>query len=193
MNDTTLTRERILEAAEDVIRRFGLNKATVVDVAHALGVSHSSVYKHFSSKAELRDAVTKIWLARTNAPLEEIVVSDAPAAYRLRQWLLKLIAMKRSLACGDPELFATYCAIASESRDVIKMYVESLADQVTRIIKDGMDRGEFVAGDPAAKTRAVFSATTRFTNPAHASEWSDPNIDAAFDEVWDLILRGLRA
>jgi AcrR family transcriptional regulator len=44
MNDSPLTYEQILEAAEDVLRRFGPGKATVVDVARALGVSHGSVY-----------------------------------------------------------------------------------------------------------------------------------------------------
>ena len=43
MTDETLTRERILEAAEEVLRRFGLAKTTVVDVARALGVSHGSI------------------------------------------------------------------------------------------------------------------------------------------------------
>ena len=33
--DIPLTRDRILAAAEDVIRRFGPAKATVVDVARA--------------------------------------------------------------------------------------------------------------------------------------------------------------
>jgi hypothetical protein len=44
MNEAVvLTPERILEATEDVLRRFGLTKATVVDVARALDVSHGSV------------------------------------------------------------------------------------------------------------------------------------------------------
>ena len=34
-------------AAEEVLRRYGPPKATVVDVARALGVSHGSVYRHF--------------------------------------------------------------------------------------------------------------------------------------------------
>ena len=55
MNETVvLTPERILEATEDVLRRFGLAKATVVDVARALDVSHGSVYRHFPSKASAR-------------------------------------------------------------------------------------------------------------------------------------------
>ncbi len=76
MNENVvLTPERILEVTEDVLRRFGLAKATVVDVARALDVSHGSVYRHFPSKASLREAVAKRWLDRTNAPLAKIAES----------------------------------------------------------------------------------------------------------------------
>src|SRR6185503_7682618 len=52
MNEVVvLTPERILEVTEDVLRRYGLAKATVVDVARALDVSHGSVYRHFPRKA----------------------------------------------------------------------------------------------------------------------------------------------
>ena len=73
MNEVVvLTPERILEVTEDVLRRFGIAKATVVDVARALDVSHGSVYRHFPSKASLREAVAKRWLARVSAPLDGI-------------------------------------------------------------------------------------------------------------------------
>ena len=69
MNEAViLTPERILEVTEDVLRRYGLAKATVVDVARALDVSHGSVYRHFPSKASLREAVAKRWLDRIDAP-----------------------------------------------------------------------------------------------------------------------------
>ncbi|HEY1384219.1 MAG TPA: TetR/AcrR family transcriptional regulator, partial [Dongiaceae bacterium] len=70
VGDGVLTREKILEAAEDVLRRFGPSKTTVVDVARALGVSHGSVYRHFPSKAALREAVLERWLHRISDPLE---------------------------------------------------------------------------------------------------------------------------
>ena len=69
MGDAGLTCERILEAAVDVLRRFGPDKATVVDVARALGVTHGSVYRYFPSKAALRDAVVKQWLEAMMPPL----------------------------------------------------------------------------------------------------------------------------
>src|SRR6266508_2226409 len=79
MAETALTPEQILVAAEGVFRRFGPGKSSVVAVARALGVSHGSVYRHFASKAALRDAVAERWLARVSAPLAEIAAADGPA------------------------------------------------------------------------------------------------------------------
>ena len=88
MNEVVvLTPERILEVTEDVLRRFGLAKATVVDVARALDVSHGSVYRHFPSKASLRQAVAKRWLDRANAPLQKIAEAPGPAPAKLEKWL----------------------------------------------------------------------------------------------------------
>ncbi len=96
MNEAVvLTPERILEVTEDVFRRFGLAKATVVDVARALDVSHGSVYRHFPSKASLRDAVAKRWLDRVSAPLEKIAEGPGPAPAKLERWLRALPIKER--------------------------------------------------------------------------------------------------
>jgi len=193
VSDAPLTPERILEAAEDVLRRYGPAKATVVDIARALGVSHGSVYRHFPSKAALRDAVTEHWLARLSAPLADVAADDVPAPERLRRWLDLLVTTKRHKALDDPELFATYTELAAGARNVVKAHVDTLTGQVGRIIADGVARGELMVADPVAAGRAVFDATARFHNPAHAPSWSDPGLDAAFEDVWTLVLSGLGA
>ena len=191
MTEDILTPERILETAEDVLRRFGPTKATVIDVARALNVSHGSVYRHFPSKAALRDAVTQQWLARLSEPLAQALEEKGSAVQRLRHWFDLLITSKRKSARDDPELFATYMALVAEAREVVQAHVADLVGQITRIIADGVARGEFTVTDPATAGRAVFHATTRFHNPAHAQEWSSPDIDASFEGVWSLLLYGL--
>jgi AcrR family transcriptional regulator len=193
VNDEALTPTRILAAAEDVLRRFGPGKATVVDVARALGVSHGSVYRHFPSKVALRDAVTERWLARISAPLAAAAAEPSPAPERLGRWLDLLVASKRGRALEDPELFATYLQLAADAREVVRAHIDDLVSQLARIIADGVIRGELAAADPATAGRAVFDATARFHNPAHAPEWTDPGIDAAFQAVRSLVLRGLGA
>jgi AcrR family transcriptional regulator len=193
MSKPPLTAERILEAAEDILRRFGPAKATVVDVARALGVSHGSVYRHFPTKMALRDAVTERWLERVSAPLEAVVAEDMPAPERIRRWLRRLSDTKQMMAREDPELFATYYQLAESAREVGTAHEVALAGQLGRIIADGVARGEFVVADPGRAGWAVFRATARFHHPAHAAAWSDPDLAAALEDVCALLLRGLAA
>ncbi|MDQ0748328.1 AcrR family transcriptional regulator [Streptomyces africanus] len=189
-----LTAERILEATEEVLRRHGPAKATVVDVARALGVSHGSVYRHFRTKAALREAVTKRWLDRTSGELAGIVAADRDPEARLRDWLATLFAAKRRKAGDDPELFATYMVLTGENGTVVREHIADLTGQLTRIVEAGVESGAFAAGtDPAMTARALFHATGRFHDPCYAREWEEPGIEADFTAVMDLLVRALRA
>ena len=192
MNENVvLTPERILEVTEDVLRRYGLAKATVVDVARALDVSHGSVYRHFPSKASLREAVAKRWLDRVNAPLQEIADASGPASARLELWLSTMFAIKRKKVCDDPEMFTTYLTLAQEACKVVRTHKEGLVDQIARIISDGVGQGVFEVADVKASARAVFDTTVRFHHPAHADEWKDPALPSRIDAVLALLLKGL--
>jgi AcrR family transcriptional regulator len=191
VTDAPLTAEWILEVSEDVLRRYGPAKATVVDVARELGVSHGSVYRHFPSKAALRDAVAEKWLAEISAPLADAAAAEGPAPERLRRWLDLLVESKQSRAREDPELFATYTGLAADAREVIGAHVQTLTGQLARIIAGGVAQGEFEVASPEAAARAVFDATARFHNPANAAAWTDPGIEEAYEAVRSLVLAGL--
>ena len=194
MNETVvLTPERILEVTEDVLRRFGLAKATVVDVARALDVSHGSVYRHFPSKASLREAVAKRWLERVSEPLAKIAQGSGPAPARLDQWLRTLFAAKHKLVSEDPEMFATYLTLAREACKTVKAHKESLTGQVELILSDGVKQGAFEVADVKATAKAIFDASSRFHYPAHSDEWSDPELPARIDVLLALLLKGLEA
>ncbi|CCK30192.1 TetR family transcriptional regulator [Streptomyces davaonensis JCM 4913] len=189
-----LTAERILEATEEVLRRYGPAKATVVDVARALGVSHGSVYRHFRTKAALREAVTKRWLDRTSEALAGIAAEAARGPEdRLRAWLLALFEAKRHKAGDDPELFATYTTLASESSGAVDEHLADLIGQLADIVRAGVESGDFTSADPVTTARAVFQATARFHDPGYHREWELPGAQDEFDAVVDLLARGLRA
>jgi AcrR family transcriptional regulator len=188
-----LTTEAILDTAEEVLRRFGPAKASVVDVARALDVSHGSVYRHFPSKAALRDAVTERWLARISEPLESVVTRRGKASKRLHDWLVMLATTKQGMATGDPELFETFHELTLASREVVGTHVDHLADQLSRIVADGMASGELTPGDATVVGRAVLHATAKFHHPAHAGEWGEPGLDDQLEAVYTLVLNGLAA
>ncbi|MFG2875802.1 TetR family transcriptional regulator [Streptomyces sp. NPDC048337] len=188
-----LTPERILETTEEVLRRFGPGKATVVDVARALGVSHGSVYRHFPSKAALREAVTDRWLAKSVVMLEEITSGPAEnAPSKLEAWLEALFEAKRHKAGDDPELFATYTVLLAENSGIVDHHLTELIDQLARIIAEGVEAGTLAADDVPAAARAVFDASGRFHDPQYAADWLSPTIFTEFEAVTSLIIRGLR-
>jgi AcrR family transcriptional regulator len=191
--DAPLTLDRILATAEDVVRRFGPAKATVVDVARALGVSHAAVYRHVATKAELRDLVIGRWVEATMAPLRAIAALPGPAPERLRGLFDALIAVKRRRAADDPELFAAYRTLAADAQSVAAAHVDELIGLAAAVIRRGVEEGTFRTGDPVAAGRALLHATSRFHHPAHAAEWVHPATDAAYNEVWQLLMDGLTA
>ena len=191
--ETPLTRDRILATAEDVIRRFGPAKATVVDVARALGVSHAAVYRHVATKAELRDLVVGRWVETTMPRLRAIAAQAGPAPQRLRKLIDSLIAIKRRRGADDPELFAAYRTLAQGAESVVTAHVEELVALAAKVIRAGVQEGTFRKVDPQAAGRAVLLATSKFHHPAHAAEWVDPSIDAAYHDVWQILMGGLCA
>jgi AcrR family transcriptional regulator len=187
-----LTRDRILDTAENVIRRFGPAKANVVDVARALGVSHAAVYRHVATKAELRDLVVERWVETIMQPLRAIVAQPGAAPQRLRQLFDTLGATKCRRAAEDPELFAAYRTLAAGSQSIVAAHVDELVALAATVIRSGIEEGTFRSSlDPMAMGRAVMLATSRFHHPAHASEWTDAGIAASYDDVWRLLMDGL--
>jgi AcrR family transcriptional regulator len=188
-----LDAETIMLATEDVLRRFGPSKATVVDVARSLGVSHAAVYRHFPSKAALREAVTRRWLGHGCDDLAALAAdASRPVPERLRVWLIALYQVKRHRATSDPELFETYRVIAMENSAVAVEHVRALLGQLEAIIADGFASGDFAGTDPAATARTVFEATTSFHHPAHVTEWHLPDRDELLADVCALVVNGLR-
>lgn len=181
-----------MDAAEQTLRRYGPDKTSVVDVAKALQVSHGSLYRHFPSKAALREAVTERWLQRIADPLQKIADgTEGSAANRLRLWTDTLIRAKRAYVLEDPEMFAMYTTVTLEAVKVIDTHVKLLIGQIAQIIDHGMFVGEFKPGQSESVAKAFFMATSLFHHPAHASQWTSKEIEAEFDSVWTLLLSGI--
>jgi AcrR family transcriptional regulator len=191
---TAIDADVILTTTENVLRRHGPAKATVLDVARALGVSHSTIYRHFPSKGALREAVTRRWLDRAHDGLAAIATDTRlPASERLSSWLSALLTSTRATTSDDPELFATYQVLIAENWNAVDDHVADLIEQLRVIIADGVRSDEFAPTDTAVTARAVFHATMCFHHPAHSSEWQTPATDSALADVCALLIRGLRA
>jgi len=194
IDTTDAQRQRIMDAAEVVIRRHGPAKTNVVDVARELGQTHASVYRYFASKAELFDALVERWLARVSEPLEPIVRGEGPAADRLREWLMALFRAKVRKVTADPELFSTYQAIAAESPKAVARHLDMLDEHVATIIADGVAAREFPPDtDPRRAARAILSGSLRFHHPMLLARAPGPPGEQEAEDVFRLLVAGLES
>jgi AcrR family transcriptional regulator len=69
------TRDTILDAAADVLRRLGMANATTREIARAAGYSEATLYKHFADKSEIFLAVLKERLPALSHTLDELTAS----------------------------------------------------------------------------------------------------------------------
>ncbi|MBX3505807.1 MAG: TetR family transcriptional regulator [Parvibaculum sp.] len=188
-------RDRILDTARDLIRRFGGAKTNVVDIAQAMGLSHSAIYRHFRSKAEIFDALAAATMAEEAALAETFVEAEGPAAERLAALVLTLHRSKRAKFGDDPEMHALYRRIVEERPDLIMDYARRMTGLIRRILADGVARGEFGPTDLDAAAGAVRDAFTVFVHPAHVEAAAKAGIDqeAGLRTLMAIVTGGLAA
>jgi AcrR family transcriptional regulator len=181
----------ILQAAEGVLRRYGPGKTTVLDVAKALGVSHGSIYRHFPSKAALREAVVKKWLEGTVLALEAKCRVDLPPLRALYDWFQALRTIKKAQTREEPELFASYRVLITEAPAVLDAYKAKLHAQIEGLLARGVASGELAVTDLGATAHALWTGCLIFHHPAHAATWGAPGRDGEFDQLWQILMNGI--
>src|SRR5437868_10908245 len=79
------TRARIVETAEALFRRLGFAKTAVADIAAELGMSPANIYRFFSSKNAIVDAICQRCLNELDSKVWAVARSHATAAARMEE------------------------------------------------------------------------------------------------------------
>jgi AcrR family transcriptional regulator len=155
VNDYT-PRERILEAARRAVAESGWKDAQIALIAHQAGVATGSVYRHFESKADLYAQVLALVSEREIAMIAAIIDSGGTAAQRLvdaiftfswRAIRAKQLAYALIAEPCDPEI------------DQARLkYRAALADQIRRLIEEGVKSGEFIEIDARLAASCITGA-----------------------------------
>lgn len=150
------TRTLILEAARDAVALSGWKDAQIALIAAKAGVATGSVYRYFDSKADLYAQVLSLVSQREVEVMREIVESEGPAAQRLVDaiYSFSMRAMRgRRLAYA---LIAEPCEPEIDAARLT--YRAALADQIARLVVEGIASGEFIEVDPNIAASCVTGA-----------------------------------
>ncbi len=172
--------DSVLDVAAAEFNRRGYDGTSMGDLAHALGISKSSIYHHVSSKEALLGLALDRALTALFAVLEETGSRHGRARDRLEH------VLRRSVEVLDAELpFVTLLlrvrGNTHTERDALERRREfdrRVTGLVTRAIEEGDLRADL---DPALVTRLLFGTVNSLV------EWYRPDLGAG-DEVADTLI-----
>lgn len=156
------TRQKIVQAASDLICHRGIAGVAIEDIQKAAHVSASQLYHYFSSKQELVHAAidlhTQLILDGQRPFLINLTSFEA-----LRTWGKLLVAMQKS---GQSPLGSTLASLASELsgadpqarlkiNDGFERWEKQLRDGLTHMVEQGILKQE---ADPEKLALAMMSA-----------------------------------
>lgn len=159
------TRKLIIESAKGLLRRFGEDKLTVVDIARSLGMSHANVYRFFKTKSEILDAIIEEWLAKVEAFVDHVAQRPGSAAERLQAVILELHRKRRRKLLADAEVYETFRRLFDLRPDAAARHREKLLKVFQRLIVEGIHTGEFRRVDASEAAAVLKDATTPFLHP----------------------------
>ncbi len=178
------TRRSIIEVAERLSRQIGFQKTTVADIARELRMSPANIYRFFTSKSEINEAVCQQILREVEASVEAIAASSAPAGQKLRGIITAIERHNAQRLISDQKLHEMVEAAVSENWSVARQHFLDLQKTLAQVIEKGMASGEFHSGDADLGSILVFSACIRFCHPrlmAECAQDPEPTIDQMVD------------
>jgi AcrR family transcriptional regulator len=165
--EETLTSEKILDVAREQVRRFGEAKTNVMDIARALGTSHTTIYRHFRSKAEVFDALVVTAMRDEEELARTFVDAKGPVSKRLEGFVLALHRNKLERFTSDPEVYQLYRRIIEERPDIIQDYSVRMTNLIAAILTAGVRKKEYKIDNIEAAAAVVRDAVTVYVYPAH--------------------------
>lgn len=194
--DTILTRERIFDAALELVDRDGVEGLTVTRLAKQLGVSGPSIYHHVDGRSEIVEGVRHLVVAETDVtPFQ-----DMPWAPALTAWARSL----RDAFGRHPNTIPLLATTTIRSELTLTMYERAVESLEAAGWPESLVVGVFTAVESFVVGSALdFVApdtmidigghTDRVPRLARALERHDssPRAEAAFDIGLQALVAGL--
>ncbi|MFZ5826620.1 MAG: TetR/AcrR family transcriptional regulator [Bacillota bacterium] len=184
-------RDEMLEAAVALFSRKGYHGTTIREISDEVGIQSGSLYAHFSSKEDLLFEIVMQAADQFMGSITPIADGPGPAADRLKRAMAAHIAVVSSSPEAATVFLHEWRALTPERRAIVADRRAEYERQLARIIRQGVESGEFRPIDEGFTRLLVLSAVN------WVYQWYRPGGPLGPDEVADrfhkIILRGIES
>jgi TetR/AcrR family transcriptional repressor of nem operon len=156
------TKTKILDVAQDLIQRLGVNAMSYHDISEAVGIRKASIHHHFPSKEDLLEELLTRYSRQFAQIVDQILLADLSPNTKLRRYMelfektLKEGNHDKVCLCGI--LGAELKTIGNPSAKLVKNFYEENEAKLVVILKQGIEQGIFnFPGDTKAMAKMIFS------------------------------------
>ena len=197
--DAAAIKLNIIEAAESLFRQIGYDKTTVTDIARALGMSQANIYRYFSSKASINEAICDRLVHQIESKCRESLVQDDSFIERLKRFILEYHRTVKSSIIKEKRLYDMVAVAMDEHWSVVQGHSERILDLLKVLIEQGIAAGEFRKVDSYKMAKAVHGSLAVFIYPSlleheindEESGSGQDSLEEDLGQLLDLILHGL--
>ena len=155
----SVTRERIIELGEDLIRTSGYNAFSYQDISSELGIKNAAVHYYFPSKDNLGTGILKTNIQRFEEMTENMDNKHFNEWQKLETFMKIYIRSNREAKiCLIGSLGPDFSTLNAPMQYELKKLTEIILDWLTENLRTGRENGLFVfKGEPRDKALVVFS------------------------------------
>jgi TetR/AcrR family transcriptional regulator, cholesterol catabolism regulator len=150
-------KDQIYSAAEQLFSQRGYHATTIREIAALLQLEGGSLYSHISGKQDLLYEIVLRASARFRQAARETAEAERTAGDRLRMFMRRHLAIVAESTARAAVYFHEWRHLDAEHRATIMRHRDEYEDYLRRIIRAGIDDGEFAATDPRLVARQVLS------------------------------------
>jgi AcrR family transcriptional regulator len=188
-NDSSHTRRRITDAARRLYREIGYRKTTMADVAHGASMSPANVYRFFSSRQALEEAVLAALFDEMFIAAATPSGGEAPALEQLGAILGTLAQLHEDRRANDAKLHELVAAAARGNYPAVLAYADRVRGVVQSIIEVGQASGEIRPGNPMVLACCLLDAMDAYIGPSPAKS---SIVRPTFEEMMKFCASALR-
>ncbi|TKT59407.1 TetR/AcrR family transcriptional regulator [Rhizobiaceae bacterium LC148] len=181
---------RILDAAERLFRHYGYTKTNVADIARELGMSPANIYRFFSSKADIHQALAKRMLEASYQVALANAGRPVSAAERLRDHILQQHRITLETMIDEQKVHEMVIIAIEQQWPAIEEHLEQIRALIAVLIKEGVEAGEFRDQDVELAAENFMSSMVILCHPQLVA---DCLLESRIGKPEDLVEFGLRA
>ena len=156
------TKTRILDVAQDLIQRLGVNGMSYKDISEVVGIRKASIHTHFPKKDDLLAALLDRYNDRTLGIIDSIIASGESPEIKLRRYFGLYEA---TICSGQQDKVCLYAMVGAElatlNHPLVDRFRNFYRENVARIaviLDEGRQSKDFqFRGDSLDTADLVFS------------------------------------